>query len=647
MRMMPSVERVPRVGLLAAATLLLTLGLGACDSGGGSDKGGGQKVSALASHAPADVQFAAMTPSVEKFQKAYSGQWGEVQTTFEAASADDVSLVDPDSMSDVVATLNKMDVAKSGLDLEGPVMATVYDDTGILAARVNEKNTFNTFVSDLFEGESTEKDVDGRTVRMIEAKGKRDVPVGWVYSGSMVALGSPSAGGPKDLQEGLTNFLQERKSDNSLNDQKEFNAFRQSLVDSKSLSTYVSTSQNKELQKGLEQNMCGKYSAYKQSLCDAITGQTQGAGFAMKMPSDDHVQLRGWMGWKSKGIDWFKNNLKATRALDWKRFATEDTTVAMRMAVNPSSFWEDFKGSLKDRNQQSLEQSIRQMESASGGDFKFERDIVETLSGQAGMFLYEIGKMRGGPSAAAMTSKYLFVFQTKEGNKPKTIIEQLKSMMGPRMPGDLKIQPLETSSGEVEGIQVAEIANTPLAGGQIPKLYLTDQLMVLASGALSGDDMRDIFKGERDVGSISKADDVKVGTPFAEEDHLTGLYVNTNRLVSQLKKRAKGIPDSFWSYLEPMSEVAMTTRAQDDGVFATLESRGNLKKVLEKLRSLGEPRQGGGQGSADSSGKMQLEEVGKDLDLNLDSLQQQQDVQEKNLDNLDKETLDNLNKLGN
>lgn len=599
-----------------------------------------KSVSALASHTPSDLKFAVVAPSIDKFQSSYSGQWKQVKKTFEGASGDDTTLVNPDSMSDFVGNLKKVDMKTSGIDTTGPLMATVHDDTGILVARAKKKKDFNAFVPKIFEGKTGQKKVDGSTLHYVEPKGDRDVPVGWIYAGSHVALGAPSSGDVSELSKGLTSFLKKRKDKESLKGQTGFAQFQKALVGPKSIATYVSTSQNEEFVEGLRSGACGKYGSYKSSLCDAIVGQLQGTGFSMRMPGEDHVQFRGWMGWKSKGTKWMKETMQSTQTVDWKRFATKDTTLAMRMSLNPKKFWDDFTSSLRDRAKKSLDRSLEQMKKASGGEFDFEKDLVGGLSGQGGFFFYDVGKMQGRPSMAAMTSTYLFALQTKSGTKPESLVKSVKPLFGKQMPGDIKIEKLKTSSGKtISGVKVAELSG-PMAKAQIPKVYLTDQLLVFASGAFKAKEMGNLLKGKGDVGPIAKADGVEIGKPFSQKKHLNAIYLNGDRLVGQLKDEMKGLPSSVWKYVEPIHEIGMDIAVDERGTFATFETRTDFQKALETFQSLTEPRDRAGAGG---SGSKQLERVGEELDLNLDALKGQKIKQEKKMDNLN----NNLQKMDN
>lgn len=516
-------SRVTRNGLAVSAALVLAgcSAFGSCGGGSGSD--GKKAVSTeaageLASYMPAEAKGAMVVQNPKSIIDSYTGWLAEKRKEIEEEGIDEEAGLDLEKYEKEYTEklgfnpYKAEEWKKTGIDLKTPFVGGIFGEQDlVLLAKVADKKKFETFVKNAGEEKKLEdKKVDGQSLKV--SKGDAS----WCYNGDIVVFGD------KNNQKRLASICK-AKPEKGLSDDKGFKTFRDSLLAYHPVGIYVEPGQvidegdfTEGTKKWLKSNVV-----------------SSGAAFDY---SDGKFAARGWAGLTDSAASQAKALMTANKEVDWKKFGVADTMAAMRLSMNPEKFLEFMRSTMDERDLEEFNQSLKMMSQATGGELDAEKDVIQKLSGQIGLFLYDVnvpsnmGAM--GMMQAAQSLRYIGVIQFADAKSRDKIIDQVeKTLKAQGMGGKMTRGPLTTADGtKDESIEVMQLP-VPM----VPKMYLYNDLLAMAPNSIGSGEMQAFLKGERKEKKLGSAEGQKLGAKVIEQANMNGLYINHARIAEKLK----------------------------------------------------------------------------------------------------------------
>lgn len=588
------------VALFVLAALPLGCGaLGMC-GGGGS---GAAQVSSVAKHLENDTPYVLTVPSFGKFSKPLIDSWNKTKEELDdsgtlMSSWEDMKEKAEENNEVDFDTLKKLKT-DSGFDYDGPLAGTLAGDdrkVAVLLAGVDDKAKVNEYLPKLFSGVDVESEkIDGTKVRSFKKEDDSDVPpLAWAFGNGNIAIGLHNKGDLEPTRETVVEFSKKRDSGESLADHKGFSKFQGTVLDQKSFGLFFNSDSDAadDFFEMVESQWCGDRGLFKGKVCSNLEDQSNGVGFAGSFESTEQFTYRGWMGLGSDGVDWLDERMTANQEFDWKKFADKQMIGGIRLAIKPQKFWKSFKSNLTEEPKKELEAGLNRLQKASDQKLDLEDDVIEKLSGQAGLFVYNLAGLSGGGSGAqnamntASATRYALVLQFKDAESLDGAIEGLESLVK-KQAGGVSINTDEIDKGG--GIDVYEIEMERGPSTAVPRLYAMDNVAVLSGMAFSKEMMGMYLSGNRPGGgTIADADGVELAGPFVNDAHFNGIYLHSGRLVENLEEEFSDVPGGIWKTVGGLKENSMALQVKKSGLVLEWKSRNDFDQIREGVGELGD-----------------------------------------------------------
>jgi hypothetical protein len=559
---------------LAAALTFGTLMTGCKDEGEMPDSAE-ERVEQMGNRLPADTELATVVGDLAKMRDSINtaknklGDSVPMTALFEEQAKNElgVDITDPESWK------------KSGIAPDGGLTLAVVNDRPVFMTYVKDKKKFEKHFSDQikksYDIEGMPKSEGGDT--KIKIMGKEDGDqVAWTYFGELAIVSFPPAdnfdGEPGPIVD-TVKAVATTKEENALAQTQGYKDFTKALAKDNALAVYVNTGKflDEDRMKDIESNTdeLGVASA------EWIKENVDGAGLGMNVDGNK-ATVRAWFGFNEATTKSLKAVNTPTSAAPFESLATQNTLAGLRMSVNWDEFWKLYMDAMPEDERKQFEKQIAQAGQMAGDNLDIQKDVIDQMSGNIGVFFYgaNIGElMKSRARGMAGTIPHLGLIATVEFKSDKALDKIVKGLVESSK-GAVERRPLKLESGEAaDGIEVLAVKNMKETPGQ---LYMQGSKLAFATSALSEQSMYEYMTGKREEGNLADADKLDLGENFAGEEKYNGLYVNVvrakNHLMGQKDKNpmiAQMIKPAE-TFLNTVEEMSLTSEVTDMGGFMTL-----------------------------------------------------------------------------
>ncbi len=497
--------------------------------------------SELTANFPADAEVVANAPSISTLigvpeQTAQSdnisadtqGQWQELFQEFRDEMTAEVGydLFDADQYGEW------------GIDVDGELFFGMAD-APIFCVPVSDESAFETFAVDVAATEFGEvedaeletDDLDGHDLYAVD-------DLFWIYHGDSACMSGEFEG--IEPSETLASFLEGPGEGNSLADSDEF----QNFVDA-----------------GMSSGLFNLYTG-GDALMDELTGPMGGPmGMGMMLGEflggqgtslildDDTLKLRMWSGLEEERSEMVQGIVTPEHSFDWERFATADTSAALRLSLNPERIWEQVEAFLA----QEFEAATGEIFAAAmedSEDANAEDYLIRNLSGHIGLFVYDLPEpmafMMNEPEELGEDMEVIAAIHFADAEPLEEAFQGFQTLLEADSDDEITFEALD------DDITVIDVDDVEA------RIYHHDTIIAIASTGLSNDDVSALLLGDRVDDSLSRSDAV-LGAAM-EDENFNGLYLG----------------DDIWGYLgdflelpdadEHFDEFVLRVDADDKGI---------------------------------------------------------------------------------
>lgn len=574
-----------------AATSLLAGGLVGCEGDEGSvPDSADQRLKAATQSLPADAQMSFIFSDLEKFRSATKDTKATVDrltSTENMLTSQTRSGFAAEFMGEAPFTklLEKKFWKDRGVAPNSSVAISAVDYNQVIHTYVNDKKAFEKAVTGEKKANTKSIKVAGQSAKKFETDDKTVV---WSYDGKLLTLVYPSdemATGdsePAAPKATLKRVLETADKDDaeSLHATSGFQKFRDAAGDRPSL-IYLN------LQRILEenQNLEGESDSYKK-YAKAMQESVDGGGLIVETSDQKRISTRIWVGMTEEGKKQFDETFQTSVAADFPKFATDNTLMAMRLELDWSSVWE----SVPSQQRKLLESQFAGAAEATG--LEMQKDIIDNLDGQAGVFVYGIGGKSGAelmqnPMGAVSDLEALYMMKFGDAETLSKIAESVAGLSEKY----LDLRPLQAGEdGEkIESIDVLDIKIPPggmqnltgmsgegAEGEPQPapaRAYFHEDTMMIAASAIPEANIRTMLTGKGDATtSLTESKKLDLGKKFANTERLSGVYVNFDRMAEVFGDILDSgmVPPSITEPADKLEEGLLSTESKEKGVFVDL-----------------------------------------------------------------------------
>lgn len=567
-QLLPSASRP----LIALVLMFSLFAAAACDGGCGSGsksatKTSGPALEQLAGHMPASAQLSVFVADLEKTRHSLETARN---TLGDALPLSD--LIEQQLKSELgVDVFDAESWEKAGIDPKGALSVNVVGKRPVLFTYVSDIQKFEqSFTSQLksnlgLEGAAKKVNEDGTSLKVL---GEGDETVAWTYDGKLVGIVFPQADQIKEPLESdepddavkLAARLMNIDTKDSLAKHAGFERFKKALGDD-SVAIYINrdTLFNESGLLDLDSS-----DPNQKAVAEWVKSNVQavGVGFGME---DNSLKMRLWSDLPEPVIESAKEIINAPGGFEMESFATENTLIGLRAAVDMPKWWNFYKNELlgeKERAQ--LNSRLQQIGAVA--QLNIEDDLITKLTGNLGVLVYgmdvERAEAQGNPVLAvtsnfAETLAVIVPLQFKDKESLNKVVNSLiKANDGL----------LERSSLN-DNVDVVRVANTTMKYGS---LYIKDDLLVYATETFSDDSVLEYINGEREEGALGDNKALDLGKEFASGKDYNGLYLNFVRAQNHLGDLVQSQMPPATQFLNKLEEADLNAEIGEYGGYLNL-----------------------------------------------------------------------------
>jgi hypothetical protein len=564
----------PMLAALVVALSFAGLTTGCKDKGEMPDSAE-ERLEQMGHRLPADTELATVV-----------GDLAKMRTSLSTAKK---SLGDSVPMADLFEEQAKSELGVDVTDSESWKKAGIAPNGGLTLAMVDNRPVFMTYVKDKKKFEKHFSDQLKKTYDIqgmpkteggetkIKVLGKEDgEKVAWTYFGELVIVSFPPSenfeGEPGPLVE-TVKTVATTTEENSLAKTEGYKNFSKSIGKDHSLAVYVNTGDflNEERMKELEQTSDPMATATAKWVKENVDG----AGIGMHV-EDNKAKVQAWFGFNEKTRKRLDKVVAPTSKAPFANLATQNTLAGFRMSVNWDEFWSLYKETLPEDDVKQLEKQIAQAGQMAGDKLDIQKDVIDQLSGNIGVFFYgaNLGAIINSRARGVMgTVPHLGLIAAVEFKSEKALDKVVEGIVTGGK-GAVERRPLQLEGGETsKDIDVLAVKNMKQSPG---RLYMKGSTLAFSTTAISEQSMSEYFSGKREEGSLTEADKLDLGEAFAADEKYNGLYVNVLRAKDHLMSQKDQNPaiaqmvQPAQEFLTTVQEMALTTSVKEDGGYLTL-----------------------------------------------------------------------------
>lgn len=577
------------IALVAAA--LLVGSLVGCDRGDGAipDSADG-RMKDTTQALPADTQMAFVLSDLAHFRKSAKDAQKTLDRVFPVETLlDRVQASGPaeDFIGDEGVKIFKKKFWKDiGVAPDSAFTLGIVDYNAVGVTYVADKKKFEKEFTEENDAKPQKFKVAGSEAKSLESD---DGTIVWAYQGKRATVVLPSkeiaedAGEqPVETKKTLERILK-TKEDGSLASSSAFQKYSEAAGDRPTLAFF-------RLEPFVDESELQGNSKYAQKFQKSFTESLDGAGLVLDTETN-RVQARMWFGLTDQGKKNVDSMFTSPVQGDWSKYATDQTLIALRSAGNLKSFWNSVESTMSEEDKKQFEQNLKMANEATGLDIR--KDVLENLNGQSGLFIYGIGgeatpELFGNPMKALTKLRALYAMKFGDAETLTTLSKKAEEL------GDKYVdrRPLELKDGQkkVDAIQVLDLKMPAgglvgMMGGGMPgaaekgepkmapiRFFVHEDSLLLASSTISEAQIHQFLTGKGgDAKPLTEVEKLDLGAKFAQDEQLSGFYVNFERFRSIFGNLVKNVPmASVKKAANTLEELLLATDLQENGLFVDL-----------------------------------------------------------------------------
>ena len=569
--------------LILIAVSLLLLSTTACD-GCGDDPAeveADERIETLASLLPATSEAAVVVPELEELPDTLDKLFarGEHFNPDIRARERDINqtfgfrITDPESWE------------AAGFDLDGSAVFSMVGARPVLATYIDDQNAFETTVigqlrNNFGAGSPIDDQTYGeRSFRLSAGEGPAN-DMAWYVDDSIVVLIMPPFDALDVFETGsassVANKLGHLDEDATLAKSKAFGEFRRGLGNDYPLSIYFHAERYFE-HPDIDEDAIGVtgVDTLAHSLLEWSEANTNGAGLGLRA-DERRIKVHGFAGADDDVLAEAKEAYATEEDVDWGGMLTENTTLALRTAVDLPATVETYLDNLPDDERRTIERDLAQM--GRNHELDINDDVIGAFSGHALVVFYGVGgdiseavghlmnqRFMPGSRAVLQNSGLLANLHFTDEDKKDRLLDHLTGFAG----DGINRRALNYDGDDVDDIEIFETAQgSPF---DVPiRLYSGDRSVTLGTAGINEGSTYEYLTNRRDEPALVDAEDRELGARFAGSENINGIYLNFNNLQGNIQTIGPPI-SGFANVLNPLDELLVEAGVDDDGFYTTGE----------------------------------------------------------------------------
>ncbi len=559
----------------ALLLLLVTVAL-ACDGcdRNGVDEDAQQRVDELASLIPGTTDVALVAPELGELPGTLDYVFGRA----DQLQADGELLERNINQSLGFRISDKESWDAAGFDTDGSMIFSMVGARPVLAVHIDDENSFETHViGRLREQFHAETPIDtqefGDRSFRVSGAGMAD-DMAWFYEGSAVVLVMP----PFDVFDvfetgtatSVANKMGGMDTEASLAHSDAFGDFRNSIGDEYPVSLYVHAERYLD-RPVVDDDQIGVagFDTIARGMVDWAQGNTKSTGIGFEA-GDQTLKLHGFAAGDEEVVNEARQAFATDHDVDWDGLLTENTTVAVRTAVDLSSLLDTYLNNLPDEQRRTIERDISQI--GHNHDMDLQEDILQALSGHSLLVFYGLaggasdamgqfmaGDVGGGLQTVSQYSGLAANFHFADADKKADLFDYASEFAGDY----IEDRPLKYDGDDIEEIRVLQPADT----GLFPlRLFTDDYSATFTTTGINEQSAYEYLTNQREEGRLSDGD-LPLGAEFASSQGVNGIYANFGNLADNMRDLGSAAA-AYAGIIDVLEELLITTGVEDDGLHA-------------------------------------------------------------------------------
>ncbi|MFB6265207.1 MAG: hypothetical protein ABEL76_16530 [Bradymonadaceae bacterium] len=532
-----------------------------------------KRLRAISGTLPADTEAFSIIADIPAFREdleAIDRSFGDVVSISD-------TLVRPLKTQLGIDPREKKQLKKSGVAPNGAVGLASVDHHPVLYTYVRNRQKFEKQLRDQLKqsrglsSAPTTKSVDGTTLKLL---GEGRKTVGWSYRDALGIVVLPPLGGKTGVATTETVLKQIATStpDKTLLDDSGFKHFRRA-AEKPTTFAYFNPAFLKS--KSL--------SGTAARATDAIESAVDGTALLLSSRGSG-ASVRVWTGFNPDAADRLGQLHSGAPAASWAKLATDKTMLGARVSVDWKRAWNAIKALAPEGPRRNVQRRLDRLMDPIGLDP--EDDVIEKLNGQMAAFFYgvgpnfTIGTLSRRPGRALRRVGLIASVEFVSSDAVDTIVESVSKAGGDRVAfragksgGDadspvrvLEIGAASGKSGESGSLPpvLSWLRTAPV------RVAVAGERLYVSTAAIGEDSLRQYVRGTRESsGALTDAEKLDLGSTFATEKRLTGLYLNVTRAQDNLGNKIPPLP-TIQQVLSTVEEGLISIRPADEGQFIEL-----------------------------------------------------------------------------
>ncbi len=574
------------VPMLLGAALLVATGVGCESDEGEVPESAEARLEQQTGTLPADASFVYTISDLEGFrsnaQKAKKtvGRLFPVDRLIERAKQSPAG--SKFFSEDGIEVFNEKFWKESGIAPNSAFTLGMVDYNTVMLTYVDDQKKFEKdLLADLdTDNKPTSKSIGDKQVKTIETdKGT----VLWNYRGKLATVLFPDGNqaAPSDAETPKTSKTFERivgtKKKDSLFSTDGFGKFRDAAGDRNALAYAQLTP---HIKRGMLQGNSGEMG---KTYAENVEKSLDGFGFLLET-KENRIQPRMWVGLTDKGKKHFDELFSSPVTAKWAQYATTDTLIGLRSAGNWKNIWESFTSTMSKGERQTMKENFQMAAGQTGIDV--EKDVIGNLNGQAGLLMYGLGgqaspRMLSQPSKILQNLEAMYLMKFGDAE----VLDKLTDKASEMETDNVTVRPVKID-GEETGIRAVDLTIPEggmiemmlqrsqqagsMAGSEAPiRFYVHKDTIALATTSIEESTIQQMVTGADGGEPLTDSSDLDLGGKFAEQEQLTGLYLNMVRLRNILGNQIPPIP-AIQKPINTLQEALLATKEADQGAWLNL-----------------------------------------------------------------------------
>lgn len=461
--------------------------------------------------------------------------------------------------------LDRESWGRAGIAPDSSMAIAIHRSRVVAITYVEKKQLFEKTMTDkaknAFQIEAVTKNqtVGGHSMKVLSDDPAKQIA--WMYKGKMALVVLPATSSDGALEKGTASLILSSLASaegETLAKSANFKSFVSDVADKFPASLFINPEAyvaSSEFQKKAEQDPTLAAGAKWSN------ENIEYAGIGLRA-DQNNVELKALVGMQPELAKEALAAAKSAKSVDWSGYATDKVMLGIRTSVDWSKVWALFTKNLPDDERRSMLRQLKQTGQSLNLDL--EKDVLEKLTGNAGVFFYGIGGGLSGAGAnLASVLERAGLMLAFQFDSPESV-QNLASKIMSRLAMMASLRPLQVDGEAIEDWKVIEFTGDDQPG----RIYLHKDTVLFATTAFSEKSVLEYATNKRDEKRIKDVDRLDKGKAFAHDDAFTGIYFNAERAKDNLGSLLMMVPEA--RILNEIEEASLEFGVEKTGGYASL-----------------------------------------------------------------------------